>query len=186
MSPTDWTRWSDLRLRSASQLESKPEILAHRHMRVERVVLEDHGDVAFARLEIGDVTIADEDRALGHILETGDHPQQSRFAAPRRADEDDEFPLLDIEFDRLDRPHPVWVYLSDRFQLNPGQDARGMDTRSLKRQSERRPVVTVTASLLTRGADCLDIWYLYSGPGGESRTPPKQSRGTATLNRAHV
>jgi len=45
-------------------------------VRVQRVALEHHGDVAVAGLRIGDVPIADEQLTGGHLLQPGDHPQQ--------------------------------------------------------------------------------------------------------------
>jgi hypothetical protein len=44
------------------------------HVRIERVALEDHGDVAAARRELGDVLAVDRDLTLRHLLEPGDHP----------------------------------------------------------------------------------------------------------------
>ena len=42
----------------------KPMFSSHRHVRIERIGLEHHGDVAFARLGIGDIALADENVAL--------------------------------------------------------------------------------------------------------------------------
>ena len=39
----------DLGLRHLADLQAELEVLAHRHVRVERVALEDHGDVAVLR-----------------------------------------------------------------------------------------------------------------------------------------
>ena len=44
-------------------LQPVAEVLAHGHVRVERVALEDHRDVAMPRREVGDVAAADRDRA---------------------------------------------------------------------------------------------------------------------------
>src|SRR5271169_1522618 len=57
-------------------------------MRIERVVLEHHGDVAFHGFEIVDATLADADLAGGDGLEAGDHAQQGGFAASGGSDED--------------------------------------------------------------------------------------------------
>ena len=48
---------------------------------------------------LGDVDSADRPGALGHLLEAGDHPQQRRLAAARRADEHDELAVEDREID---------------------------------------------------------------------------------------
>ena len=68
-------------------------------MRVERVVLEHHGDVAVGRIDIVDDAVADADHALGDGLEPGDHAQQGRFSAAGRSDQDDEFAIGDVEGD---------------------------------------------------------------------------------------
>ena len=44
-------------------LEREADVVAHRHVRVERVVLEDHRDVAILRLEVVDDPAADADLA---------------------------------------------------------------------------------------------------------------------------
>ena len=72
------------------------------HMRVERVGLEHHGDAALDRRQVVDPLAADDDVAAGDILEPGDHAQQGRLAAARRADEDDELAFRDLEVDALD------------------------------------------------------------------------------------
>ena len=72
-------------------------------MRVERVRLEDHRDVAVPRREVGDVAAADLDRAFGDLLEARDHAQQRRLPAAGRPDEDDELAVVDLQRDVVDR-----------------------------------------------------------------------------------
>ena len=95
----------DLGLRGAPRLQAVAHVLAHRHVRVERVGLEDHGDVPAARSEVGHVAVADPDLAAGHVLEARDHPQQGRLAAARGADEHEELAVGDLERDVVDGPH---------------------------------------------------------------------------------
>ena len=57
------------------------DVLGDRHVRVERVALEHHGDVAVARLQTGDVALADEHPAGGRRLEAGKNAQRRRLAA---------------------------------------------------------------------------------------------------------
>jgi hypothetical protein len=64
-----------LGLRRLAQLQAEREILLDGHVRVERVVLEDHRDVALLRPQLRHVLTADQDRALGCLLETGDQAQ---------------------------------------------------------------------------------------------------------------
>ena len=92
----------DLGLRALGDLEGKAEVLAHAHVRVERVGLEHHGDVARAGRQVVDDLAADPDRACGNLLEPGDHPQRRRLAATRRTHQRDEFAVGDR---KIDRPH---------------------------------------------------------------------------------
>ena len=52
----------DLRLGDLAQLEPEGEVLADRHVRVERVALEDHRDVAILGRNVVDDAIADPQR----------------------------------------------------------------------------------------------------------------------------
>ena len=71
-------------------------------MRVERIVLEHHGDVAILGRQVVDHLAADADLAGRDVLETGQHSQQRRLAAAGRADKDDELAVLDFDVHALD------------------------------------------------------------------------------------
>src|ERR1700730_1911377 len=60
----------------ARQLEAEAQVVGHVHVRVERVGLEDHRDVALARGEVGYPPAADVDIATGGLLEPGHDPQR--------------------------------------------------------------------------------------------------------------
>ena len=64
-------------------------------MRIERIGLEHHRDVARARRQVVDDLAADADRAAGDLLEARDHAQRRRFAAAGRPDQGDEFAIAD-------------------------------------------------------------------------------------------
>ncbi len=81
----------DLVLRRAAVSQAIGEIVVDRHVRIERIVLEDHGDVAIGRLDIVDDAAADLHLAFGNAFKTGDHAQQRGFAAARGTDKHDEF-----------------------------------------------------------------------------------------------
>jgi hypothetical protein len=74
-------------------------------VRVEGVGLEDHGDVALAWREVGDLAAADLDAAVRRLLEAGDDAQERRLAAAGRADEHHELAVGDPERDVVDRAH---------------------------------------------------------------------------------
>src|SRR6266498_3349925 len=89
----------DLALRGLAHAQAVAEVVPHAHVRVEGVVLEHHRDVAVARLQAGDVSIADADRAVVDRLEARDHPQQGRLAAAGGTDEHHELAALDRQAD---------------------------------------------------------------------------------------
>jgi hypothetical protein len=66
-------------------------------VRIERVVLEHHGDVALFRGHPVDDLVPDADFARGDVLETGEHAEQRCLAAPRWTDQNDEFAVRDFE-----------------------------------------------------------------------------------------
>ena len=68
-------------------LEGKPHVFPHRHVWVERIVLEHHGDIAFFRWRGRHIGVTDQDAAGGHVLQAGQHAQGCGLAAARRANE---------------------------------------------------------------------------------------------------
>jgi hypothetical protein len=91
--------------RRAGEREREGDVLPHRHVRIERVGLEHHGDAALRRRHVGDVDAVEEALAGGDALEPGDHAQQRRLAAARRAEQRGERALVDREADVVDRRH---------------------------------------------------------------------------------
>ena len=103
----------ELALRSLRRRRPKAMFSATRQVRVERVVLEDHRDVALLRRQVVDDAAADRDRAVGDLLEPRDHAQRGRLAAARRADEDEELAVADVEREVVDGLDAVVVDLVD-------------------------------------------------------------------------
>ena len=92
----------DLGFRRLPELEREAHVVGDRHVRVERVVLEHHGDVPLFRRHVVDDALADADLAARDVLEAGDHAQKGRLAAARRADQDHELPVDDVDRDAVD------------------------------------------------------------------------------------
>ena len=99
---------ADLVLRELCELQRKRNVVANAHVRVERVVLEHHRDVAALWREIVYDAIADPHDAVSDVLEAGDHPQRGGLAATRRADQDHELAVRDLEIGlaTASRPSP--------------------------------------------------------------------------------
>ncbi|MCY1307851.1 hypothetical protein D9M70_578160 [compost metagenome] len=68
-------------------------------MRIERIGLEHHGDVAVLRRQLVDAFSGDADLARGDAFKPGDHAQKRRLAAAGWADEHHEFAVADLEID---------------------------------------------------------------------------------------
>jgi hypothetical protein len=80
-------------------------VSTHRHVGVQRVVLEHHCDVAIFRREIVHHPSANADRAAAQLFEACDQAQHRRLATARRPDEHEELPIVNVQievFDHLD------------------------------------------------------------------------------------
>lgn len=105
-------------LRNLAHVEAEEDVVAHGHVRVKRVVLENHGEVAvFRRHFVGDLAVKHQ-RAGGNLLETGDDAQQRTFTAARRADEDEELALAHVEADAFQNVLFAVVRLDDVADFN--------------------------------------------------------------------
>jgi hypothetical protein len=71
----------DLRFRDLLDLEAERDVVVDREVRVERVALEDHRDVAVTRRDVVDDAFADPDDPARDVLEPRDHAQGGRLAA---------------------------------------------------------------------------------------------------------
>ncbi len=78
-----------------AQFEPETHVLFDGFVRVKRVILEDHRNVAVSGRQVVDHSRADLDLSLGDRLETGDHSQKCGFPAAGRPYEGDEFPVGD-------------------------------------------------------------------------------------------
>ena len=75
------------------------DVVADRHVREQRVVLEHRVDVALERRHVRDVAAVEQDAAGGRQLEAGDHAQGRGLAAARRPEHREELAVPDLEVD---------------------------------------------------------------------------------------
>ena len=121
-----------LLLRDLPPLQPELEVLVDGHMRVQRVVLEHHRDVAVLRRSVADIDAPDHDRAARQLLQAGHQPQERRLPAAGGADEHHELPLADLEADVVDRLDLAREDLRDVVQA----DARRPPAASLRDGSQ--------------------------------------------------
>ncbi len=95
------------------QREGEGHVLEHRHVRIQGVALENHGQAPLGRGDIVGQLAANMQLAIRDVFQPGDHAQQGRFAAAGRSHEDDEFAVADIEVDAVDDGVLVVVQLDD-------------------------------------------------------------------------
>ena len=72
-------------------------------VRIERIGLEDHRDVAVFRVHTENRAIADTHIAAGCIGETGNNVEQGRLAATGRPEQHEEFTAFESDVDALQR-----------------------------------------------------------------------------------
>jgi hypothetical protein len=82
------------RPRHAADLHAEAHVVVNVHRRVERVGLEHHGDVTILGGEVVHDASVDEDVARRHRFEAGDHVEERRLPAARRAEEDEELAVI--------------------------------------------------------------------------------------------
>ncbi len=88
-----------LAARHPLQLQPEGDVVVDRHVREERVLLEDHVDRPAVRRDGGDVLPLQDDATLVRRLEAGDHPERRRLAAAARAEQREELSVSDRDVD---------------------------------------------------------------------------------------
>src|ERR1700751_3097520 len=78
------------------QLKAERHVVEDGHVRIERIVLEDHRYPAIFRFKLIHYPATNRDRPARNLFKTGDHTKGSRLSAPRRSDKDHEFSVLDV------------------------------------------------------------------------------------------
>ena len=67
--------------------QTELNVLADGHRRIQRIILENHCQIALARCHIGNVHTVDENLTGGRLFKTRDHAQRGRFTAAGRTDQ---------------------------------------------------------------------------------------------------
>ena len=114
----------------AAHLQREGHVLAHGHMRIKRVVLKHHGDVAPCGRDFVHPCLSDHQIAAVDGLKPGQHAQKRRFSAARGTDQNDELLIRDLQIEvGDDRDGTVFldqVAHGDRgHQRSPSKDRTG-------------------------------------------------------------
>jgi hypothetical protein len=99
--------------RGLGELQGECHVLPHGHMRVQRIVLEDHREVPVLRFALVHDLVPDLERAFRDVLQSGDHSQGGGLARARRANQHHELSIIDVEVHILDGFEAVAVALCD-------------------------------------------------------------------------
>ena len=102
-----------------AHLHAEGDVVAHRQMGEQGIVLEDHREVALARRGGGDVLIMQPDLAFADRLQPGEQAQQGAFPAARRADQHHEFAFVNIQRQGAERRFAVETF-TDVLQTEHG------------------------------------------------------------------
>jgi hypothetical protein len=114
-----------LALAKSTELEREGEVLVRCHVRVQRIVLENHGDVTIFRREVIHHASTDEQLAGRNRLESSDHPQGGALPASGRANEYYELAVRDLEIHVVNGyARTAIVYFSDSVQPYARHDDR--------------------------------------------------------------
>lgn len=90
-----------LRLGHFTNFHAKSDISCNRHIRIKRIGLENHRNIALGRMQPGNRLSIDGDIPGRDWFEPGDSVQQCRLSAARRANEDEKTTLIDLDIDIL-------------------------------------------------------------------------------------
>jgi hypothetical protein len=112
----------DLVAGDARIAEAEGHVVAHGHVRIERVMLEHHRDSAAAWRQLVDPAPFEPHLARIRRLEAGDDSKQRRLAGSGRAEEGDELALLHGERDAIEDGSRA-IGLADFVELEAGQCA---------------------------------------------------------------
>ena len=128
------------------QSERERDVVPHGHVRVQREVLEHHGDAPLAGRQIIGQLAIEQDRAAGRVLQPGDHTQHRGLAAAGRPEQHHEFAVADVQAYVVDRHRPVRENFGDVLERDGCHRLLPM----LRPPSSTGPkVVTVTNLMVT-------------------------------------
>ena len=106
-------------LRHSGHAQAIPDVPGHAEVRIERIVLKDHGAPPVLGSHGIDSPSRDMDLSRRDLLQSRDHPKQRRFSTSRRPENDHEFVLLELRVHIMDDVG-LAIQLVDCAQLDKG------------------------------------------------------------------
>ncbi len=100
-----------LGLRQFLHLQRKPDILGHGLVRIERIGLEHHRDVAIFRQHFGDIALTDMHASRARSLQPRQDAKRRCLSRTGRSQQHKELPRLDLEIELLQHFHAAEALL---------------------------------------------------------------------------
>ena len=97
-------------------LQSKGHILIHRHMGIQGVILEYHGQIPVLRLHHVHQAVVDPQFTGRNFFQSRDHPQGSGLSAARGPHKNDQLLIPDIQIKILHRTVTVLIGFTNIYQ----------------------------------------------------------------------
>ena len=127
----------DFVLRLLAQLQTKRHVVVHGHVRIQRVVLENHRDIAVLRRNVVDQTVADVQLTFGNLFKTRDHAQRRGLTAAGRTDQNDKLLILDVQAEIGNSRNVAGIDLVDVVELQTCHSENPPRSSSIKIQHLR-------------------------------------------------
>ena len=108
----------DLVLGHLAQLQGEGHVVIHRHVGVEGVALEDHGDVPVLGLYVVDLPLVDVQLPLGDVLQSGHHPQGGGLAAAGGTHQHDKLLVRNLQIEVVHCGHISIIDLKNMLQTD--------------------------------------------------------------------
>ena len=103
----------DVGFREFAEFQAECEIVVYGHVRIERVILENHCDIAVFRRNVVDDTVSDGNGSGTDLLQSGDHPERCGFSTAGGPDQHHEFPVPDFKIDMFDSENSAVIHFAD-------------------------------------------------------------------------
>src|SRR5205823_4177227 len=124
----------DLVSRHGPRVQREGDVVARAHVRVERVELKDHGNIAHGGAQVVDDRVTDTDGAALRSFKTADAAKRGRLATAGGSEKDHELAVLDLQVQVTYGDH-IAELLRQLFNSDPGHRATSTLSGARRRRS---------------------------------------------------